>query len=426
MKIGFVGLGKLGLPVAVTIGCKGHDVKGYDINPRCVETTHPRELHYTEECDETGTIGTTMDAMFSKTTLTLTSSLKTVVEWADLIFVAVQTPHDAQYEGITRIPSDRKDFDYSYLVNALSEISKEATGLGKSVAVVVISTVLPGTLRKYVFPVIGPCVKLCYNPYFIAMGTTVRDFIRPEFILFGRIDSDITSKVKEFYQSISDSPIYETSLENAELIKVSYNTMISTKILFANMLMELCHHLPGTNVDEITNALKMANKRLISTAYLTAGMGDGGGCHPRDNIAMSWLSDRLGLSINLFDFIMIGREKQTEFLANLVIHHAQRTGLPIIMLGKSFKVETNITVGSPAVLLANLLKEHGHEVGFYDPHVDGCSGVVTNASLFFLATPHQCFADYEFPAGSVVLDPHRFFKNLPTTIDYIPVGVHSL
>ena len=89
------------------------------------------------------------------------------------------------------------------------------------------------------------------------------------------------------------------------------------KIVFANVLMEICHKT-GANVDEVTDALKLANDRLISGKYFTGGMGDGGACHPRDNIALSWLSRKLNLSFDWFENIMLARQKQTEWLANLM------------------------------------------------------------------------------------------------------------
>ena len=125
------------------------------------------------------------------------------------------------------------------------------------------------------------------------MGSTINDFLFPEFILFGKDDIYAAELGKKFYKTITNAPLYDTTIENAELIKVAYNTMISTKISFANTLMELCHKLENTNIDDVTNGLKMANKRLISQAYLDGGMGDGGGCHPRDNIAMSYLSKNI-------------------------------------------------------------------------------------------------------------------------------------
>ena len=78
---------------------------------------------------------------------------------------------------------------------------------------------------------------------------------------------------KKFYRTINHAPFYETTIENAELIKVTYNTFIGTKIAFVNSVMEMCHHLPNTNVDEVMNALKMCNKRIISDKYLSGGIG---------------------------------------------------------------------------------------------------------------------------------------------------------
>ena len=99
--------------------------------------------------------------------------------------------------------------------------------------------------------------------------------------------------------------------ENAEAIKVAYNTYISMKIAYANTWMEICHKIPGTDVDQVTGALELATTRIMSPKYLTGGMGDGGGCHPRDNIALSWLARELDLSYDFFEHLMIARERQT-------------------------------------------------------------------------------------------------------------------
>src|SRR5258708_38705322 len=90
------------------------------------------------------------------------------------------------------------------------------------------------------------------------------------------------------------------------------------KIAYANAIMEICHKVPGCNVDEVTAGLSMATGRLLSSKYLAGGMGDGGGCHPRDNIALSWLARELGLRFGFFESLMIARERQTEWLAPFV------------------------------------------------------------------------------------------------------------
>jgi len=280
--------------------------------------------------------------------------------------------------------------------------------------VTIISTVLPTTLRRHIFPILSRRIRLCYNPFFIAMGTVMRDFLDPEFILLGAIDDDAGKAMNELYATICDAPVYTTTLENAELIKVAYNTFIGMKIGYANVIMEVCDKLPNTNCDEVMGGIRLAHRRLISGAYLSGGMGDGGGCHPRDNIALSWLSRTLGLSFDFFDAMMICREKQTEFLTAICRDHHAQTGLPIVLLGKAFKPETNMTTGSPAVLMQNILQEKGITAKMYDPYTDGeemKEEILKEPAIFFISCKHDCFKDYKFPPGSHVIDPHRYIPN---------------
>lgn len=412
MKIGFVGLGKLGMPCAVALALKGHEVIGYDENPSVLNKK-------IRQYKETGPDGIEpFDPYLENSTLTF-GSLDQIAKHSDIIFVAVQTPHDPRYEGVTRIPPDRVDFDYQYLVSSITSLSRHIT---RSTTIVIISTVLPGTIRKHILPNINPNMKVCYNPFFIAMGTTMRDFLFPEFILFGVDDNEASILAKTLYQSLTDAPLYVTSVENAELIKVAYNTFIGMKIVFANTIMEICHKSPGTNADDVMNAIKMANRRLISPAYLKSGMGDGGGCHPRDNIAMSWLARKLNLSYDFFDSLMLAREKQTEWLADLICEH----DLPKVILGYSFKAETNLTTGSPAVLLSNLIRDRGHEVSLVDPFIEGIPDGFANDSskVFLLGAEHSVFKKLVFPAGSVVIDPWRMLEKPQCDITYIPVGIN--
>ena len=421
MKIGVIGLGKLGLPVAVAIDNKGHDVLGYDINPVFNSTKHPKDLLFSKETDETGK--NTLQPMLEKSTLKISDNIIDVVLHSEIIFVAIQTPHKKEFEGHMPMPDERCDFDYTWLINCMETLNKELNELKTTKIVTIISTVLPGTLRKYILPNLSPYIQLCYNPFFIAMGTVVYDFYNPEFILLGRVSEDAEVKVKEFYKTITDSTIYSTSLENAELIKVSYNTFITTKLVLANNIMEMCHHLPNTNVDEVTNALKLGTRRLVSPAYLTGGMGDGGGCHPRDNIAMSWLNRELGIEHNYFDFIMKKREKQTDFFVGIIENKIKETGLPVCILGKSFKPETNMVEGSPSILVKNLLNARGIDCEQYDPHIDiTVPEIELTKKIYFIGCRHAVFKEYNFPEGSCVIDPNRYIP-LKNGVDIVHIGV---
>ena len=393
-KIGFIGLGKLGLPCALAIEKKGHKVFGYDVNPEVGKILKSRVLPYKE-----------VDGQEHLETHNISFlSLSEVVKESEIIFVAVQTPHEPKYEGITRIPNERCDFNYAYLKDSIKAISDVLDKLKENRIVVIISTVLPTTVKEQIMPLVSQYMRLCYNPFFIAMGTTIHDFLNPEFVLLGNDNEEAANEVEKFYRTLHTSPVYKTSITNAELIKVSYNTFISMKIVFANTLMEICHKMGG-NVDEVTKALGMANQRIISDKYLTGGMGDGGGCHPRDNIAMSFLAEKLNMSFDFFNSIMKAREEQTEWLAEIV--RENKGDLPIVVLGKAFKPETNLISGSPSILLKNILNETEQDVEVYDPHIDK-EKTFDKPSIFFVGTKHDAFAKMSFPEGSVVVDPWRY------------------
>jgi UDPglucose 6-dehydrogenase len=400
MKVGFLGLGKLGLPCALAMESKGHTIYGYDVNDRVIQSIIMKKLKYKEKW---------ADELLYKSKINL-SGIVEMVQNTEIIFVAIQTPHQKKYEGITRLPNERVDFDYSYLkagIQILADIIKDN---GQSKIVVIISTVLPGTIRKEIKPLLNEFVKLCYNPYFIAMGTCIPDFLFTEINLLGVDDVDAAEKVKKFYSTINEAPTFDTTIENAELIKVCYNTFISTKISMMNTIMEVCHKLPNTNVDSVTRALSLCKDRIISGKYLTGGMGDGGGCHPRDNIALSHLSRRLHLSYDWFENIMIQREKQTEWLADLFIEESK--GRKMVILGTSFKPETNIITGSPALLLKNLVEEKGYKVTVFDPYVD-LNVTYTDEQeesliTYFIGTKHEIFKHFPFKQNSTVIDPFRY------------------
>ena len=411
MKIGFVGLGKLGLPCAVATALKGHDVMGYDIAAGLMNK-NPRPYR------ETGPDGQEPFNHYLERSTIRFGSMEEVIAHGEIVFVAVQTPHEARYEGVTRLRGQPVDFDYQYLIHAITQIAAIAK---RDVVISIISTVLPGTVRRYVMPIKGPKIRLCYNPFFIAMGTTMRDFLNPEFVLLGVDDRDAAAKMESFYATVTSAPVYRMSIESAELTKVAYNAYIGMKIIYANTLMEICHKMPGANVEEVTQALKGAHRRLISPHYMDGGMSDGGGCHPRDNIAMSWLARQLPLSHDMFENLMVARENQTEWLADLMCEH----DLPKAIIGYSFKAETNLTVGSPALLLRVILEERGIHPFLYDPHVEGAYRDLSKMEphVFLIGAKHPEFLEEKFPPGSVIIDPWRYMPPQPKNVTLIRVGI---
>jgi len=403
MKVGFVGLGKLGLPCAVSTSLtSGNEVMGYDVNPRRM-TTQPQDYR------EAGPAGEGDFNDWLKDSPIKFGSLQEVCDHAEIIFLAVQTPHQPAYEGVTRIPPTRADFDYTWLKGAVKDTVACIT---KPTVLAVISTCLPGTMEREIRPLLSEHTSLVYNPFFIAMGTTMRDFLDPEFILLGVDDPEAAQLVERFYATVTTAPVCRMSVESAELTKVCYNTYISAKIAVANTIMEICDAIPKADCDEVVDALSMGHRRIISPAYMRGGMGDGGGCHPRDNIAMSWLARELGLSFDLFDSIMMCREKQAEWLAHLCLKGHVGTGLPVIILGYAFKPGTDLTVGSPAELVASLIRETGTvNPILIDAHVEPGMKLPPYPAVILVGCKHPEYADMNFFPGSIVIDPFRMVKS---------------
>jgi len=175
MKVGFLGLGKLGLPVALAIESKGHYVCGTDISKKTIDNIHDKKIEYKEIWDDE----------YLKSSKLKIFDIDGVIKNSDIIFVPIQTPHEEKYEGITRIPKDRADFNYQFLIDGMKNLSDAIDKIGEDKIVIIISTVLPGTIRSKIKPILSDKIKLCYNPFFIAMGSTMKDFLHPEFVLFG-------------------------------------------------------------------------------------------------------------------------------------------------------------------------------------------------------------------------------------------------
>ena len=400
MNVGVVGCGKLGLIVALAIESKGHEVKGYDTNPQIGVYLRRRMIPFKEEHSEDLLRETKMEMI----------GLSELCAWADILFLSPQTPHQARFEGATPLPEDRADFDYRYLVNCVTQVSQALT---RPTTCAVISTVLPGTLEREVIPAINSKFLLVYTPQFIAMGTVFEDFLNPDLVLVGAHDSAALETIRQFYESIGvGNKLFITDLKTAEGIKVFYNTFITAKTVLANLYGEMAERM-GMNVDDIYAALTSSTNRLISPKYLKAGMGDGGGCHPRDNIALSWVARQQNLSFDFFTALMTAREKHCEWLADLIQAEIDEQldlwgrHLPVTIMGRAFKPETNIETGSPSLLLSAILKRRGIAHGCFNEYIPRHPGI------YFIGTQHDAYRHIDFPPGSVVLDPFRYIEPQP-------------
>lgn len=391
MKIGFIGVGKLGMPCAEEIVKKGHSVSGYDVVK--VES----EL------------------------VTVVDSVELCVKDKDIVFIAVPTPHCLEYDGSD--PSthlEPRDFSYDIVKECIVEANKY---MNKDQLLVLISTVLPGTTRREFVPLItNP--RFVYNPYLIAMGSVGWDMVNPEMVMIGTEDGSQTGDAKElinFYKTVMENnPRYEVGTwDECECIKVFYNTWISAKIGLVNMMQDVAQKLGNINVDVVANALKYSTMRITGPQYMTPGMGDGGACHPRDNIALRHMAKELDLGYDLFEAIMHAREIQAKNMALELVKHAKENNMSIYIHGKAYKPKVPYLHGSYSLLVGYYCEQEGYIPQYIDP-LTGDNNQPTEPGVFLMAHSAQTTYMYtgqddkmqddlycNIPDGSVIVDPWR-------------------
>ena len=402
MRIGFVGLGKLGLDCAEVMAEK-YTVHGYDI--------YPRTSGSVKVCD-------TPEEMINN---------------SDWIFIAVQTPHAEGYDG--SIPSSHmqpKDFGHDAVKDAIKMVNEHATEPKK---VVLISTVLPGTTRRHFYSMLDSQHQFLYNPYLIAMGSVKWDFANPEMVMIGTETGDPSEMedLIELYRPLmKNNPRYVTGTwDECESIKIFYNTFISAKVGLVNMIQDFALKIGNINVDVVTDALAQSTMRIMGPKYMTAGMGDSGACHPRDNIALRWLAQEYDIGYDMFDTIMGAREVQAKNLADFLVENAD--GKPIVIHGKAYKPDVPFCIGSYSTLIGFYIEEQGLSVKYIDPIADNPKDVVATIdepSIILYA--HNRYITYGYtgqytkddtfycniPEGSTIVDPWR---NLPKDMEGIKV-----
>jgi UDPglucose 6-dehydrogenase len=392
-NIGFIGLGKLGLECA-EVFAEHYDVWGYDIYPRTSDTV--------KVCD-----------------------IAHVIQQSDWIFIAVPTPHADGYDG--SVPSSHlcpQDFGHDAVIDALEKINAYAD---QPKHVVLISTVLPGTTRKHFATLLNSQHTFLYNPYLIAMGSVKWDMVNPEMVMIGSDTGSGTAmqELVNIYQPMmQNNPRYITGTwEECEAIKIFYNTFISVKVGLVNMIQDFAMKIGNINVDVVTDALAASTVRIMGPKYMTAGMGDAGACHPRDNIALRWLAQEYNLGYDLFDTIMLAREQQARNMAEFLFDTSSSTGLqlPIVIHGKAYKPNVVYCIGSYSTLVGHYLRTMGVEVKYVDPLADDrtdCVDSVDEPAVILMAHNRQITYGYtgsqatdldyfEFRPGSIIVDPFR-------------------
>ena len=369
INVSMIGCGNLGLNCAEVMA-EHYDVVGFDVLNRT-----PNNFSM---------VSTIAEAVINK----------------DFIFIAIPTPHDDRYGGET--PSSNlppRDFEYSGLISILTEINQYVTN---NQTVVLISTVLTGTIRN----VLKNCIpngNLIYNPYLIAMGTVKWDMVNPEMVIIGTETGSNAEHLIDFYQPLmKNNPRYEVGTwDEAESIKMFYNTFISMKLSFVNMIQDVAEVNKNIDVDKVTSALSKSTKMITGSGYMRAGMGAGGACHPRDNIALRYLAKKLNLGYDIFETIASSREVQAERMAKRCLDFGDN----VCIVGKSYKAKVSAIVGSPSMLVGHYVANHGGNLTYYDCNTGDTK--FPKSDVYLISYWDDWVNAIKWPTGSVVIDPWR-------------------
>lgn len=275
-RAGFVGLGRLGLCTALKFEQAGWDILGSDVFPAYVESINSKTLRSNEPGVE--------EALRSSSKLRATLSLEEVVEHADLLFILVATPTSAGEDA----------YDTSTLGKVLSDIARLRP---KNKHIVVCCTVMPGYIANIGSFLMEGCdgCTLSYNPEFIAQGEIMKGLTEPDVVLIGEGSKDAGEILQVLYQNATTNTprICRMSPQSAEIMKLSVNCFVTTKISFANMVGDIADATPGA--DKMAILAAVGGDSRVGGRCILPGYGFGGPCFPRDNRALGVYARKVGV-----------------------------------------------------------------------------------------------------------------------------------
>jgi UDPglucose 6-dehydrogenase len=291
--------------------------------------------------------------------LTFTSDLKTAVEKADAVFIAVGTP------------SRRGDghADLSFVFSAAEEI---AHAISNYTLIVTKSTVPVGTGRQVAEKIrrISPEADfdVCSNPEFLREGAAINDFMRPDRVVIGADTDRARKMMREIYRPLflRETPIVFTDLETSELIKYAANSFLATKITFINEISDLCEKL-GADVHDVAKGIGLDGR--IGAKFLHPGPGYGGACFPKDTLALVQTATEVDSPLRIVEAVVEVNDKRKKSMAKKIINACSGnvTNKTLAILGVTFKPNTDDMRDAPSLDIIPTLQAEGAIINAYDP-----------------------------------------------------------
>lgn len=432
-SISVIGLGKVGSCMAAVYASKGFKVVGVDVDKDKIDFINSGKAPVEEN---------NLDKLIKKNSnnLRATDDYKDAVLNTRITFIVVPTPSDKT-----------GGFSLDYVVKACKQIGKVLAHKDDYHLVVLTSTVLPGDSEEKIIPVLEQSSKkkcgknfgYCYSPGFIALGSVIHNLLRPEFYLIGQHDDKSGQLLKNFYSYIcnNNAPVELMNIPSAELAKISLNTYITTKITFANMLAEICEKIPSVDVDKVTGAL--GKDKRIGSYYFKGGLGFGGPCFPRDNVAFAYAASKYNCKAPMAKLVHSYNKKLVERVINIVLANISKNK-KIGFFGLAYKQGTPVVEESHALKVVKKLVSLGYKIFVYEPagyeqakkelkdKVKYCQDLrecLESSDIYFISYITKEFnlisKFLQKKANKTIIDPWRLLKNnsFNDSINYIALGL---
>tara|TARA_B110000014_G_scaffold185194_1_gene134108 strand:+ start:497 stop:1810 length:1314 start_codon:yes stop_codon:yes gene_type:complete len=357
MKIGIIGLGFVGLSLTSVLASKGFNVIGIDVDEeKCRKISNGNSPFFEPDLEKTLKNGL-------KKRLEIENDFS-LVQDCDLIFVTVGTPQNRTGA-----------IDLSNIKKVMESLGKNIQNTKKQHTILVKSTVVPGTMKDTILPILeknskkkaGKDFGLISNPEFLQESTAIKDTKFPHAIVLGGYRTKFMKKIEKFFVKLHpNTPIIITNHQTAEMIKYANNSFLATKISFINQLSNICQKIPGANVDDIAKTIGLDPR--IGKLFLNAGPGYGGSCLPKDMKALINFAKITGTKPTLLNAVEDVNTKQLEQIINITKQRlGDITDKKISILGTAFKPNTDDVRDSIAIELIKRFLKKNAIITIHDP-----------------------------------------------------------
>ncbi|MHC2147294.1 GDP-mannose 6-dehydrogenase [Pseudomonas sp. 210_17 TE3656] len=357
MRISIFGLGYVGAVCAGCLSARGHEVIGVDVSKTKIDLINQGKSPIVEPGLEA-----LLQQGIDTGRLRGTTDFAAAIRDSDLSMICVGTP--SKKNG---------DLGLEYIESVCREIGFVLREKASRHTIVVRSTVLPGTVKNVVIPILEDCsgkkagvdFGVAVNPEFLRESTAIKDYDQPPMTVIGELDKASGDVLQSLYEEL-DAPIIRKDIEVAEMIKYTCNVWHAAKVTFANEIGNIAKAV-GVDGREVMDVVCQDKTLNLSQYYMRPGFAFGGSCLPKDVRALTYRANSLDVKAPLLNSLMTSNESQVQNAFDIIESHDKRK---VALLGLSFKAGTDDLRESPLVELAERLIGKGYELNIYDSNVE--------------------------------------------------------